>query len=125
MIIKNFIIGLALGLLSLSGFVIAAKQGLGWAPKLGVVARIRKALLTGFGFLVFVISGLVAIDYLVNPNIGKTWSLAALEGLFCFAFPIALLPIVGSFIWFSRRNATHQYFSSKLREIIENSKKSQ
>jgi len=123
MIMRNLIIGVVLASLSLSGFVVAVKQGLGWIPKLGILERIKKALLTGFGFLVFVMCGFVAIDYLANPNVEKTWSLGALEGLFCFAAPIGSLTIVGSFIWFSRRDATQQYFSHKLNEIIENSKK--
>jgi hypothetical protein len=124
MLITNLTMGLLAALVSLSSFIVAAKQGLGWIPKLGVLERVKKALLTGVGLVVFFVSGVVALYYLVEPNVEKDLSLVALKGLFCFAVPIGLLTILGSFIWFSRRDATQMYFSHKLTEIIERSKKS-
>lgn len=113
----NRIIGLLLSLLSISGFVLAVRQGYRLSSQPGVLLRIRKAFLTGFGFLVFFISGVMAIYFFGDPNLEKDWSLASLEGLLCFAIPIGLLTIIGSFIWFSRINTTQQYLSRKLKEI--------
>lgn len=123
MVIENSIIGLALAILSLTGFAVAVKQGLGWIPKLGILERIIKSTLTTLGFIVFAVSGFVSIDYLSSPNVEKTWSLVSIEGLLCFAIPMGLITFVGSFIWFLRRDATHQYFSNKMSEIVRHSKR--
>jgi hypothetical protein len=124
MFTSNITIGLVAALVSLSSFIIAAKQGLGRIPQLGVFERVKKAILTGIGFVVFFISGFVAIYYLADLSVEKNLSLVSLKGLFCFLAPIGLLTILGSFIWFSRRDATQEHLSHKLTEIIEKSKKS-
>ncbi len=121
----NWIIGLLLSLISIFGFFLAARQGYRLSLQPGVLLRIRKAFLTGFGFLVFFISGVMAIYFFGDPNLEKDWSFASLEGLLCFTMPIGLLTIIGSFIWFSRVDTTQQFLSRKLKEKTDKLHKEQ
>ncbi len=123
MLARNTIIGLLAALLSMVGFVLAVWPNLKLIPNLGIPARIGRALLTGLGFLLFSISGAIALDYLGSPELEKDLERETLGGLFCFSVPIALLTTIGSLIWYSGRIHTQSYFSSRLDKIIQNSKK--
>ena len=110
-------------LLSLCGFAMSIWQGLTLPPHSSPGIKLRKAFLTGLGIVVCFVSGVIAIDYLASPDAELHWGSGVLGGLLCFILPMALITIVGSYLWFSRQEATQQYFATRLRRIIERSKK--
>ena len=123
MYIRNIVIGVIAALFSLFGFMLSVWPNMKLTPNLGVLARIGSALMTGLGFLIFFIIGTVALDYLGSPDVEKSWNTKNMGGLICFALPGALLVTLGSLIWYSGRIATQKFFSRRLSEIIQKSKK--
>ncbi len=120
---RNLLIGLALALFSLAGFVLALRQGIYWIRDAGVLDKLRRALLSGLGFAMFFISGAIALDYLVSPNLEKNWDRDALSSLICITSPMVILTTIGAFIWYLRRDATQSFLSDRLDRIIQRSRK--
>jgi uncharacterized membrane protein len=122
--ITNLALGIGLSLLSLSGFVIAILQN---SQKEDAIfpARIRRALLTGVGFAVFSIAGVVSFTYLTGSTYEQTWNDDALFSFICLLLPFVLLTIVGSFIWYSRQNTIQHFWSERLKKIIDENRKTQ
>ena len=103
---QNLLIGVIAALLSLLGFVLAIMQERRLSSNPGTIEKLKRALLTGTGFLIFVISGAPALDYLGSPTAEKMWDIRALSSLTCFAIPIGLLTTAGSYLWYSRKGTT-------------------
>ena len=119
---KNLFIGLALALLSLLGFLLMLWQGKNWIRNSSILDKMRRAALSGIGFALFFISGVAAIDYIGSPNVEKNWSLSTLGSLFCLISPMIALTMIGSFIWYLRRDDTQRFLSERLDHIIQKSK---
>lgn len=115
---RYLLIGLVLAFLSLSSFIMVLSQGWHWIPGANILDRIRRALLSGLGFAICFISGVIALDYLGSPNSEKNWSTETLGNLICVISPMIVLTIFGSFIWYSQRDITRNILFARLNQII-------
>lgn len=103
---RNIFFGIVMGLFSLSGFILVLlQQWLHWIPNSGVFDKLRRALLSGFGFAISFVCGAVAIDFLGAPNLEKNWNIASLMSLICLSSPMIVLTMLGSFFWYLRRDS--------------------
>jgi hypothetical protein len=123
MVGSNLFIGLIAGGISIFSFVLILRQAQGLPPNPSFFERLKRAIMVGVGFLVFFISGVVSIDYISSPSIAKNWNIRAILALLCYTIPVFLITLLGSFVWFSRSDATRQFFSRRLKNINQNSKK--
>jgi len=119
---KNLLIGLILTLISLAGFTLAVWQGMHWKRE-SVLDKLRRALFSGLGFAMFIIGGVIALDYLGSPGVEKNWNRETFGSLLCLAFPMIALTTIGAFVWFLRRESTQKFLSDRLDGIVEKSKK--
>jgi uncharacterized BrkB/YihY/UPF0761 family membrane protein len=120
---SNLLIGIVLALFSLSGFVLALRQGAHWIRNASVLDKLQRALFAGLGFAICFISGVISLDYLVSPNLEKNWDRVALSSLICMTSPMIILTTIGAFIWNLRRDATQSFLSNRLDRIIQKSRK--
>jgi ABC-type Fe3+ transport system permease subunit len=123
MYIKNVLIGTAAVLICLVGLLLLVQPSRRQPVHLGIIERMIRAFLAGLGFMISAISGTAAVNYLGSPRLEKDWNIGTLAALSCFALPIGLLTIIGVYYWYSRQDATQQFFSRRLNEIIRKSKK--
>jgi hypothetical protein len=123
MYLKNILIGLIAVIVSLAGIALVVLQDIGLPPNSSIIERMKRALLGGIGLMIFCIGGLSAISSFGFPNSDKGWNLQSLEALFRFMLPLVFLCTIGLFIRYSTSDAIHVYFSRKMDEIKQNSKR--
>jgi hypothetical protein len=123
----NDLIGLGAGILSLSSLILTWLLGRRQLVPLTIWREIKRATLSGLGFLIFVVSGATALYYLgyfgTSSN-EKGWNLGSLGALFCFSFPIGFIVVIGSFFWYRQQESTQNYLSDRLDKLVQKSKKS-
>lgn len=119
---RDLFIGLMFTLISVVGFVFSWWAGTRWKGK-SVWRKLSNALVSGVGFWICFICGVVALNHLGFLGSETNWNRGMLSSLLCLTFPMVVLTTIGIFVWSLQREVLQEFLSGRLDKIVQKSRR--